>query len=78
MDHEPRAFIAALIGSIVTRTDDETHDALDHLDRRLWPGGSADRSDRPALAWLRLWQPKRAGPVVLHCVCDRGPCGLCN
>jgi hypothetical protein len=43
-----------------------------------WPGGSADRSERAALAWVRRWRPERAGVTLPACSCATGRCGVCN
>jgi hypothetical protein len=46
--------------------------------RACWPGGAQDRTERAALAWLRLWRPERAGPTLPACSCSTGRCLLCN
>jgi hypothetical protein len=43
-----------------------------------WPGGSEDRLDRAALAWLRCWRPERSATQVPVCSCLDGRCMVCN
>jgi hypothetical protein len=43
-----------------------------------WPGGSEDRSEPGALAWLRRWRPATGGAALPVCSCAAGKCGVCN
>jgi len=45
---------------------------------RCWPGGSADRSERAALEWLRQWHPDSIATELPSCSCSTGRCIVCN
>jgi hypothetical protein len=45
---------------------------------RCWPGGTADRTEPSALAWVRGWGPRAAGVARPACTCAEGRCRVCN
>ncbi len=77
-EHTHAAFVAALIGSIASRTDVEARALTRELERRSWPGGTADRTEPPALEWVRRWGPGRLTASPLDCSCVEGRCAVCN
>ena len=46
--------------------------------RQCWPGGPEDRTEPPALDWLRQWRPAQALGVLPACSCRAGRCTICN
>lgn len=45
---------------------------------RCWPGGTSDRTETSALAWVRQWGPRAAGATPPACSCAQGRCAVCN
>jgi hypothetical protein len=70
--------VAALIESLATRTDLETDRLVALLRHRCWPGGLSDRTERPALEWVRRWGPARLTASAVDCSCPQGRCSVCN
>ncbi|HMJ32440.1 MAG TPA: hypothetical protein VK501_00880 [Baekduia sp.] len=74
MIDDPRRHIAAIAG----RTESESQHLVAFMQRTCWPGGSQDRRDPTALAWVRRWRPGRAGAEIPVCSCAQGRCVVCN
>jgi hypothetical protein len=74
MNDDPRDHISALAG----RSASETSNLVARMQRSCWPGGSADRTDPAAIAWVRRWRPARSGAQVPVCSCAQGRCIMCN
>ena len=72
------ALLVALIESVSSRGPVQTDALAASLERRSWPGGTADRSDPAALPWVRRLGPVRLTPVPPECSCATGRCALCN
>ena len=72
------AHVAALIESVATRSESETDRLVSTLRGRCWPGGLADRTERPALEWVRRWGPARLTAAPVACSCRQGRCAVCN
>jgi hypothetical protein len=72
------AQVAALIESLATRSDLETDRLATLLRHHCWPGGLSDRTERPALEWVRRWGPARVTEPALDCSCRQGRCSVCN
>jgi hypothetical protein len=68
------AHVAALIKSLAARSDLETDRLVALLRYHCWPGGLADRTERPALEWVRRWGPARLTSATLDCSCGQGRC----
>jgi hypothetical protein len=60
------------------RPSAESQRLLRVLNTALWPGGGADRTDRVARGWLRLWGPVQVVIDPPHCGCAEGHCAICN
>jgi hypothetical protein len=60
------------------RAAPEAHRHTSRLLRACWPGGSQDRSERAALAWVQRWRPERIGAKLPACSCSTGRCAVCN
>jgi hypothetical protein len=56
----------------------ESQRLLRVLTTALWPGGAADRTDRVARTWLRMWGPVQVVVDQPHCGCADGFCAICN
>ncbi len=56
----------------------ESQRLLRVLTTALWPGGAADRTDRVARGWLRMWGPVQVVVDQPHCGCAHGLCAICN
>jgi len=74
MNDDPRDHISDIAG----RSASETGHLAARMQRICWPGGSADRSEPAAIAWVRRWRPARAGAPVPLCSCAQGRCVMCN
>ena len=61
-----------------SRPSVESQRLLRVLDSALWPGGSADRTDRVARGWLRMWGPVQVAVDAPQCGCADGHCTICN
>ena len=72
------AFVVAIVESVRTRSSIQTAALEASLERRCWPGGTADRSDPGALPWVRRWGPTRMAPAPPDCGCAEGRCHVCN
>lgn len=72
------AFLAAIVDSVRTRSQIQTAALGASLERRCWPGGTADRSEPAALPWVRRWGPARVTPSLPACGCAAGRCPVCN
>lgn len=72
------AHVAALIESLASRTAFETDRLVKVLRHRSWPGGMADRTEPPALEWVRRWGPARLTSATVDCSCEQGRCSVCN
>ena len=70
--------LTAVIESIATRTHVETAQLIATLGRTCWPRGIADRTEPPALEWVRRWGPARLTAATLDCSCSQGRCSVCN
>ena len=67
-----------VIESIATRTRAETERLIATLARTCWPRGLGDRTEPPALDWVRRWGPARLTAATLDCSCSQGRCSVCN
>ena len=76
--HQGDPLIAALIESVPARTDFETNRLVALLRHHCWPGGVGDRTERPALEWVRRWGPARLTSSTVDCSCAEGRCAVCN
>jgi hypothetical protein len=74
MSDDPRDHISALPG----RSETETGHLVARMQRICWPGGSADRTEPAAVAWVRRWRPAGFGAQVPVCSCTQGRCFVCN
>jgi hypothetical protein len=72
------ALLVALIDSVRSRSDVQTAALGASLQRRCWPGGTADRSEPAALPWVRRWGPAQITPASPECSCAVGRCSVCN
>ena len=72
------ALLVALIDAVRSRSDVQTAALGASLQRRCWPGGTADRTEPAALPWVRRWGPAQVTPQPLECSCAVGRCPLCN
>jgi hypothetical protein len=72
------ALLVALIDSVRSRSDVQTAALGASLQRRCWPGGTADRSEPAALPWVRRWGPAQLTPPPPECSCAVGRCHVCN
>ena len=72
------ALLVALIDSVRSRSDVQTAALGASLQRRCWPGGTADRSEPAALPWVRRWGPAQITPAPHECSCAAGRCTVCN
>jgi hypothetical protein len=70
--------LAAVIESIATRSHTQTTLLATTLARRCWPRGIADRTEPPALEWVRRWGPARLTAATVDCSCSQGRCTVCN
>jgi hypothetical protein len=70
--------VLAHIASIATRTHRDAQQLTETLRARAWPGGTDDRSEPGALAWLKRWRPGVPAPIPAVCGCARGRCLVCN
>jgi len=70
--------VLAHIASISKRTPGDAQQLTEALRGRAWPGGSADRSEPGALAWLQRWRPGGPTPLPAACGCASGRCLVCN
>jgi hypothetical protein len=61
-----------------SRPGAESQRLLRVLTTALWPGGPADRTDRVARGWLRMWGPVPVEVDQPHCGCAHGLCAICN
>ena len=77
-DHRRDDDLAAAIESIATRSHTDTTRLLVTLGRTCWPRGIADRTEPPALEWVRRWGPARLTAATLDCSCSEGRCAVCN
>jgi hypothetical protein len=75
MDHDE---IREHIESAARQEVRDAHRLTARLLRACWPGGSADRSERAALAWIARWRPERTGAPIPACSCATGRCDVCN
>jgi hypothetical protein len=73
-DHD----LTAAIESIATRSHTETMRLVAELGRTCWPRGIGDRTEPPALEWVRRWGPARLTAATLDCSCSQGRCSVCN
>jgi len=60
------------------RHDDDIDRLASRVTAFCWPGGSEDRSEPGALAWVRRWRPATAAAVLPVCSCAAGNCAVCN
>jgi hypothetical protein len=74
MNDDLRDHISALAG----RSASETSHLVARMQRSCWPGGSTDRTEPAAIAWVRRWRPARFGAHVPVCSCAQGRCVMCN
>ena len=72
------ALLVALIDSVRSRSEVQTAALGASLQRRCWPGGTADRTEPAALPWVRRWGPAQVRPQPEECSCALGRCGICN
>jgi hypothetical protein len=72
------AFLAAIVESVRTRSQIQTAALSASLERRCWPGGTADTTEPAALPWVRRWGPTRMTPSLPACGCADGRCNVCN
>ena len=72
------ALLVALIDSVRSRSDVQTAALGASLQRRCWPGGTADRTEPAALPWVRRWGPAQITPRPPECSCAMGRCPVCN
>jgi hypothetical protein len=70
--------LAAVIESIAGRTHAETERLVTTLGRTCWPRGVADRTEPPALEWVKRWGPARLTAATVDCSCSEGRCLVCN
>jgi len=70
--------IAAHITAICSRSMGDADQLIASIVGRCWPGGTADRSERIALEWVRHWGPAGVPPAGPDCECRAGRCDLCN
>jgi hypothetical protein len=70
--------VLAHIASISSQTHRDADQLAETLHGRSWPGGSSDRSEPGALAWVRRWRPGGPAPLAPLCGCAKGRCLLCN
>jgi hypothetical protein len=75
MDHDE---LREHINSAALRGGSETRRLTYRMLRACWPGGSEDRTEPAALAWLRLLRPESVGAPLPACSCPSGRCLLCN
>lgn len=78
MSDDRRDHLATAIESIATRTHVETAQLVATLGRTCWPRGLGDRTEPPALEWVRRWGPSRLTAATLDCSCSQGRCAVCN
>jgi hypothetical protein len=74
MNDDPRDHISA----VARRSASETNHLVARMQRICWPGGSADRTEPAAAAWVRRWRPARSAAPVPACSCAQGRCMQCN
>jgi hypothetical protein len=74
--HEDR--IREHIEAAAARPERETRLLTARIASFCWPGGSDDRSEPGALAWVRRWRPATAGAALPVCSCALGNCAVCN
>ena len=72
------AFLAAIVESVRTRSQVQAAALEASLERRCWPGGTADHVEPGALPWVRRWGPTRMAPALPECGCAEGRCRVCN
>jgi hypothetical protein len=70
--------VAAMVAAIAGRDAHGTKRLTSMLERCAWPGGHADRVERGALEWVRLWGPGRLTTEPVDCSCAHGRCLVCN
>lgn len=75
MDHDE---IREHIDAAAARQGSHAHSLTSRILRSCWPGGSDDRTEPAALAWLRQWRPDRMGTPLPACSCTSGHCLVCN
>jgi hypothetical protein len=75
MDHDE---LRDHISSAALRGGSETRHITYRMLRACWPGGSEDRTEPAALAWLGRWRPDPHGASLPACFCSSGRCLLCN
>jgi hypothetical protein len=76
--HAPEPSVAAIVASIERRSAKDTRLLSSRLLDGCWPGGVGDRTDPPALDWVRRWGPSRLTAEPLSCSCLQGRCAVCN
>jgi len=76
--HPSDPAIAAHIESVSARAELDTVRLAAAIVRCCWPGGTSDRIESGALAWVRRWGPRASGATPPVCNCPDGRCRVCN
>jgi hypothetical protein len=71
-------FIREQIQSGAVRDVRAAHTVIGRIAVACWPGGTADRIEPGALAWVRRWRPARTSGTLPKCSCGAGHCAVCN
>jgi hypothetical protein len=71
-------FIREQIQSVAARDESEARTVIGRIAIACWPGGTADRIEPGALAWVRRWRPASAAAALPVCSCPAGRCAVCN
>jgi hypothetical protein len=71
-------FIREHIKATSARGDQHARTVIARLAVACWPGGTADRTEPGALAWVRSWRPATSAGRLPVCSCAAGRCTVCN